>query len=175
MHVVLQLVGSRRTSVRLAAILAFASSLAACGAVQNMIPDPGNFRLPDRSTFLPTNSTSYANPLSPTAAVRPADLVDGQGLCAGAAPAAPDGASATPRGISLEMTECEVVRALGQPQSVDLTPQPDGQRRAMITYRSGEHAGIYQFDAGRLTGIERGNEPPPPTVAKKRAAKKPSA
>src|SRR5215475_7834166 len=112
MHVVLQPVGSRRTSVRVAAILAFASSLAACaGAIQNMIPDPGNFRLPDRSTFLPTNSTSYANPLSPTAAVRPADLVDGQGLCAGAAPAASDAASATPRGVSLEMTDCEAVRA----------------------------------------------------------------
>jgi hypothetical protein len=173
MHVFLQPFGGRRVLVRVAVIIAFALSAAACGAVQNMVPDPANFRLPDRSTFLPTNSTSYANALSPETPVRPVDLVDGQGLCAGAAPPASDAAAATPRGVSLEMTECEVVRALGQPQSVDLTPQPGGQRHAVLTYTSGEHAGVYQFVGGRLTAIERGRELPPPTVAKKRTTKKP--
>lgn len=165
-------IGGRRLLLRGAAISALASGIAACGSVQNMMPDPANFRLPDRSVFLPTSSNSYANPLSSDAPVRPADLVDGQGQCAGAAPAAPDTASAAPRGVSLGMTECDAVRALGQPQSVDLTPQPDGQRRVNITYTAGERAGIYQFVGGRLTAVERGNDPPP-AVAKKPSAKKP--
>jgi len=154
-------------------IAALASGVAACGSVQNMMPDPANFRLPDRSVFLPTTSNSYANPLSTGRPVAAADLVDGQGLCAGAAQAASDAASASPRGVSLGMTECEVARALGQPQAVDLTPQPDGQRRANMTYTTGERAGIYQFVGGRLTAIERGNESPQPAVAKKPSTKKP--
>jgi hypothetical protein len=70
------------------------------------------------------------------------------------------------------MTECEVVRALGQPQAVDLTPQPGGQRRVVMTYKTGERAGSYEFVGGRLTAVERGDEPTP-AVAKKPASKKP--
>jgi hypothetical protein len=173
MHVVVRWIGGRRMLVRCAASVALASSIAACGSVQNMMPDPANFRLPDRSTFLPTTSNSYAYPLSAATAVGPGDLVDGQGQCAGAAPAASDAAPASPRGVSLDTTECEVVRALGQPQAVDLTPQAGGQRRVVMTYKTGERAGIYEFIGGRLTGIERGNETPPPAVAKKPPAKKP--
>ncbi len=169
MGVIVRWIGGRRMLARGAAIVALASSVTACGSIQNMIPDPANFRLPDRSTFLPTTSNSYANPLSPVAPVGPADLVDGQGACAGAAPVA---SSASPRGVSLDMTECEVVRALGQPQAVDLTPQPGGQRRMVMTYRAGERAGSYEFVGGRLTGIERGDEASP-AVAKKPPAKKP--
>ena len=171
MSYVVRWIGGRRMLARCVAIVALASGVTACGSIQNMIPDPANFRLPDRSTFLPTTSNSYAYPLAPTAAVRPADLVDGQGLCAGAAPGAPDGASAPSPGVSLDMTECEVVRALGQPQAVDVTPQPGGQRRVVLTYKTGERAGIYEFVSGRLTTIERGDEPPP--TAKKPPAKKP--
>ena len=164
---------SKSALVRGAAIVALAFDVAACGSVQNMMPDPANFRLPDRSVFLPTNSNSYAHPVSASGPVGPADLVDGQGQCAGAAPAASDAASASPRGVSLEMTECEVVRALGQPQTVEITPQSGGQRSVVMKYTTGERAGIYQFVRGRLTAIERGNEPPPPAVAKKPPAKKP--
>jgi hypothetical protein len=158
--------------VRDAACIALASSIAACGSIQNMIPDPANFRLPDRTVFLPTTSNSYANPLSPVTTVRSADLVDAQGLCAGAAPAASDAASALPRGVSLDMSECQVVRALGQPQTVDFTPQGGSERHVLMTYKTGDRPGIYEFVGGRLTGIERGNEPPP-AVAKKPPAKKP--
>jgi hypothetical protein len=164
--------GGRRMLAHGAALVALASSVTACGSIQNMMPDPASFRLPDRTTFIPTTSNSYAYPLSPTGAVGSADLVDGQGQCAGAAPAASDAASALPRGVSLDMTECQVVRALGQPQAVDVTPQPGGQRRVLMTYKTGERAGIYQFVDGRLTAIERGDEPPP-AVAKKPPAKKP--
>ena len=158
--------GNRRTLA--AAIVALATSLAACGSVQNMIPDPANFKLPDRSTFLPPTSSSYAAPISPTNAVGAPDLIDGQGQCAGPT----DAASAPGRGVSLDMTECQVVRALGQPQALDATPEPGGRRRVVMTYKSGERAGIYEFVDGRLTGIERGGEPPP-AVVRKPAAKKP--
>jgi hypothetical protein len=172
MGVIAQWIGGRRILARGAAIVALASGVAACGSIQNMVPDPANFRLPDRSTFLPTTSNSYAYPISPVTSVGPADLVDGQGACAGAAPVASDAASASPRGVSLDMTECEVAHALGQPQAVDLTPQAGGQRRVVMTYKTGERAGSYEFVGGRLTAIERGNEPPP-AVAKKPVSKKP--
>jgi hypothetical protein len=165
-------IGGRRMLARGAATVALASSLTACGSIQNMIPDPGNFKLPDRTTFLPTTTTPYAPPLSPTNQVGPAELVDGQGQCAGAAPPAPDAASAAPRGVSLNMTECQVVLALGQPQAVDAALQPGGRRRVVMTYKTGEHAGVYEFVEGRLASVERGDEPPPP-VAKKPSAKKP--
>lgn len=160
--------GGRRTLA--GAVVALAISLTACGSLQNMMPDPANFKLPDRSTLLPPTSSSYAPPLSATSAVGPAELVDGQGQCAGTTSS--DAASA-PRGVGLDMTECQVVRALGQPQAVDITPPPGGgRRRAVLTYKTGERAGIYEFIDGRLTGIERGDEPPP-AVVKKPAAKKP--
>src|SRR5215831_15923293 len=171
MGVIAQWIGGRRMLVRSAVMVALASSVAACSSIQNMIPDPANFRLPDRSTFLPTTSNSWAFPISPTTPVGPADLVDGQGACAGAAPVASD-VAATPRGVSLDVTECEVVRALGQPQAVELTPQPGGQRRVVMTYKTGGHAGTYEFVAGRLAAIERTDEPPP-AVAKKPPGKKP--
>ena len=171
MDVIARWTGGRRMLARNAAIVALASAVGACGSVQNLVPDPANFRLPDRSTFLPTTSNSYAFPISPVNAVGPADLVDGQGACAGAAPVATD-AGAAPRGVGLDMTECEVVRALGQPQLVDFTSQPGGRRRIIMTYKTGERAGQYEFVDGRLTGIERGDEPPP-AVAKKPASKKP--
>ena len=155
---------------RTLAIVAVATTLTACGSIQNMMPDPANFKLPDRSTFLPPTSSSYAAPLSSTSTVGPADLVDGQGQCAG--PTSSDAASASPRGVSLDMTECQVVRALGQPQAVDATPQAGGRRHVVITYKTGERAGIYDFVDGRLSGIERGEEAPPAGV-KKPAAKKP--
>src|SRR5437660_8701288 len=105
MGVIARWIGARGMVVRGAAIIALASGITACGSIQNMIPDPANFRLPDRSTFLPTTSNSYAYPLSPVNPVGAADLVDGQGSCAGAAPV---GSGAAPRGVSLDMTECEV-------------------------------------------------------------------
>jgi hypothetical protein len=165
---VVRLMGGRWRLAQRAAAAALACSLAACGSVVNTMPDPGNFRLPDRSTFVPTRaSVNYS--ISPTTQVGPKDLVNEQGQCS----ATPEGADASPRGVRLDMTECEVVRALGQPQSVDSTSQGGGdQRRIIMTYKTGERPGIYEFTGGRLTGIERGEEPPPPAVAKKPPAKK---
>ena len=164
-----QPIGSWRALRRGAVIAALALATGACASIQNMAPDVSAFRLPDRTTFAPTNVAAFARPVSADGPVGPGDLVNGQGLCAGAVP----GSSDTARGVSLEMTECEVVRTLGQPQSVEISPQP-GRRRATLTYTNGERAGIYQFADGRLASVERGNEPPPPPpVAKKPSAKKP--
>jgi len=164
-----QPIGSWRALRRVAVIGALALATGACASIQNMMPDPSSFRLPDRTTFVPNNVAAFARSVSADGPVGPGDLVNGQGLCTGAVP----GSSETARGVSLEMTECEVVRALGQPQSVEISPQP-GRRRATLTYATGERAGIYQFTDGRLASVERGNEPPPPPpVAKKPSAKKP--
>jgi hypothetical protein len=166
-----QRVGGWRVLLRGAVITALACGASACASIQNMAPDPASFRLPDRSTFLPTNTAAFAQSVSKSDPVGSADLVNGQGLCAGAAPVSSDAVSAVQRGVSLEMTECEVVRALGQPQSVELTPQPGGQRGAVLTYTAGARAGIYQFVGGRLSAIERGDEPPPPPPVAKPAKK----
>jgi len=173
MLVELRRIGGRQRGVRGMVAAALACGVAACGSLENMVPDPANFRFPDRSVFVPTNSSSYARPVKAAGPVGPADLVDAQGQCAGAAPVSSDAVSTTPRGVALEMTECDVVRSLGQPQSVDLTPQVGGRRHVVMTYASGERAGIYQFADGRLSAVERGNETPPSTAAKKPAAKKP--
>ncbi len=167
MDCVVRLMDGRGRLARAAAVAALASSVGACGTMMNMMPDPGNFRLPDRATFVPTRaSVNYS--ISPTTPVGPADLVNGQGECS----AAPGGTDASPRGVRLDMTECEVVRALGQPQSVDSTSQGGSdQRRIVMTYKAGERPGIYEFRGGRLTGIERADDLPP-AVAKKPPAKK---
>jgi hypothetical protein len=165
------------------AVAALAMALAGCesfqsmqGTVQNLSPQWSEFHpLPDAKSFAPTNVSSYALPLGGTGAVGPGDLVDGQGMCAGTAPAAaaPDGSPAPSRSVALGMTECEVSRALGPPAQAEIGAQ-GAARVAVLTYMSGERPGIYRFVNGRLSTIDRGNAPPPaPVVAKKQPPKKP--
>ncbi len=150
-------------------ITGVAVGLGACGAIQNMAPDPSGFHLPERNAYLPTPTAAFAGPVSALSVpVGPADLVDGQGVCSGGAAEA---SSTAPRAAKLEMTECEVVRLFGQPQSVELNPGAGRQRSVVLTYSTGEQAGVYQFVGGRLVSIERANEPAPP-AAKKTPAKK---
>jgi hypothetical protein len=159
---------------RCGAMIAVALGTTACASIQNMAPDPASFRLPDRSTFLPSNINSYSFPAPPSGPAAASELVDSQGQCAGVAPSAgtADGGTAAQRGVSLQLTECEVVRRLGAPQATEIT-QPGGQRLVVLTYTVGERAGIYRFADGRLASIERGAEPPPPPPDAKKPAKKP--
>jgi hypothetical protein len=150
---------------RVAAAGILAPAVAACAMVQNAMPDAQSFRLPDRSTFLPTTINTYTGPVSSSGPVPPTELVNAQGLCAG-------NPSATPRGVSLEMTECEVVRALGPPQTTEFGPSLGG-RSVVLTYTAGERAGIYRFSDGRLSSIEAGAQLPAPPEAKKPVPKKP--
>jgi len=151
-------------------VLALALGTTGCASFLNALPDPASFHLPDKSTFFPTGISSYTRPVSAEGAVGAADLADSQGRCAGAAGADPSAAAVGAKGVSLEMSECEVVRTLGTPQSAEIGAQ-GGERIARLTYATGEHAGIYRFASGRLVSIERGAQPlPPPSTA---TAKKP--
>jgi len=126
-------------------------------------------------------------PLTPNRPVTSEDLVSADGLCPGMAPpggpadanALTEGAAAAPSttgAVALGHTECDVVRGIGAPDSVNFSNNPRGDRVAVINYSKGQRAGIYTFTAGRLSSIERGPEPvAPPKPAKPKAKKKPAA
>jgi hypothetical protein len=150
--------------------LAFAAAGLSAGGC-SLVPDMSEFRLPNRNSFLPTSTAAYVGPVSKTGPVGAGDLVDGQGFCSGPGNAAETAGGQ--RGIGLEMTECEVVRALGPPQSTEIGGEGNGVRSTVLTYRSGDRPGIYRFYGGRLRTIEQGDEPLP--AAQKPPAKKPKS
>ena len=188
-----------------AALLAGAAVLAGCSAqmpdvTQFKLPNPRSFLPENADSYVPPPSAKAFGP------VGPGDLVDAQGFCAGrtidrcGAPAAPPPPPGLRRGndarrrprrhqrrraavppvlgsVGLDMTECEVVRALGQPQSVNLSANERGERKVAMTFMAADRSGTYQFVGGRLVSLERGPEPPPPPKpekpAKKKSAKKP--
>jgi len=102
------------------------------------------------------------------------DLVDANGACptpAVPAAAAPD--SLLGGGIAIGMSECDVVARVGQPSAVNLGRNPNGDRSAVMTFKGGARPGVYRFVAGRLTEMDRVDEPPPPPPqpAKKKPVK----
>jgi hypothetical protein len=115
------------------------------------------------------------------------DLVDANGACPnyvarapsasanpGEGPAAtPDTSSLLGGGIALGMGECDVVTRLGQPTAVNLGRNVNGLRSAVLTFRTGPRPGIYRFDDGRLSEMDR-VEVPPPAPEKKTTKKKPA-
>ena len=122
--------------------------------------------------------------------VTDSDLVDASGSCPAAAappPAAAGGPAGDPgapgadasvlgEGIGLGMTECEVVARAGQPNSVQLGRNPNGDRTAVISYQSGPRPGVYHFERGRLMQMDRVEVAAPPPAKKKPAkTKKPPA
>jgi hypothetical protein len=155
-----------RTLVRPALWGSLALAAAGCSSVQTINEAK---LMPEMRSILPSNSGTYLSAtamrtLKPTG---PEDLVDGQGMCAGTPPAeaapAPEGANIDgqlqlSRPVVLEMTECEVSRALGPPASTEVGANEGGQRSVVMTYTGGERAAIYRFSAGRLVSIERGPE-----------------
>jgi hypothetical protein len=128
-------------------------------------------------------------PLTPDKPVTAEDLVSADGLCPGMAPpgapananALTDGTAAAPTPsttgtVALGHTECDVVRGIGPPDSVNLSNNARGDRVAVVNYSRGQRAGIYTFTAGRLSSIERGPQPmAPPKTVKSKAKKKPAA
>jgi len=92
-------------------------------------------------------------------------------------PAAPAPAPVR-RGVGLGMTECDVVRAVGHTDRMEISANERGQRSVVLTYPGGERPGIYRFVGGQLVAIERTGEPPPtakpPAKGKKTAKKTPS-
>lgn len=111
-------------------------------------------------------------PLTPDKPVTPEDMISAEGACPGMAPPGTDPAAAgdaATRGgtVALGHTECDVARGMGTPDNVSLSTNPRGDRVAVLTYSRGPRAGIYTFTAGRLTEIERAQEP----VAQPKASK----
>jgi hypothetical protein len=128
-------------------------------------------------------------PLTPDKPVTSEDLVSAEGSCPGMASAAgmpananalSDGAAAAPTAsttgtVALGHTECDVVRGIGAPDSVNISNNRRGDRVAVVNYSRGQRAGIYTFTSGRLTSIERGESVEEPKTAKPKAKKKPAA
>jgi hypothetical protein len=117
-------------------------------------------------------------------AITASDLVDGNGACpapaappatpgnqAAGAPPAPDTNSLLGGGVSLGMSECDIVYRAGQPNSVQLGQNPNGDRTAVLTFNAGPRPGIYHFERGSLMEVDSVPAPPaPPKVAKKKPA-----
>jgi hypothetical protein len=173
-------------STRLWALLALAPLIAGCSSGSDLLSrDAEWFSRPGR-LFI-RNVSIDTPPLNPTTPVAADDLVSAEGGCpglappggpaeaqaltngpAGAPPAQPVGGS-----VALGHTECDVVRGIGAPDSVNLSSNPRGERQAIVTWSRGPRAGIYTFTAGRLSSVERGPEPvASPKAAKPKAKKK---
>jgi hypothetical protein len=84
------------------------------------------------------------------------------GRTASAAPRTPPEVRSGPRGIALQMTECQVVQLAGYTDRVEIGANERGQRAVTLTYPSGDRPGIYRFVGGRLASMERVAEPPQP-------------
>jgi hypothetical protein len=166
----------------LLAVLLLGPLVAGCsGTPEFMSKDNEWFSRPGR-LFI-SNVSIAAPPLTPNRPLTPDDYVSAEGACPGMAPpgGAPADANAMTEGpaagspppapqggtVALGHTECDVVRGIGAPDSVNLSNNARGDRVAVVNYSRGQRAGIYTFTAGRLTSIERGAEP----VAQPKAAK----
>jgi hypothetical protein len=125
-------------------------------------------------------------PLTPDKPVTAEDLVSADGACPGMAPSSPpadaNASTETPAGgpppaaggtVALGHTECDVVRGIGAPSSVNISNNTGGQRVVVVNWSQGPRAGIYTFTGGRLSSVERGPEvEAAPKVAKPKAKKK---
>jgi hypothetical protein len=164
------------------ALCAVAPLIAGCSSGADVLSkDAEWFSRPGR-LFI-KNISIESPPLTPDKPVTAEDLVSADGACPGMAPAgAPADANAStaspaPSGgtVALGHTECDVVRGIGAPSSVNLSNNARGDRVAVITWTSGPRAGIYTFTAGRLSSIEGNPEPQPMPKAAKPKPKKKSA
>ncbi len=90
----------------------------------------------------------------------------------GSAPVASDSGALLGGGIALGMTECDVVFRAGAPNAVQLGKNPNGDRSAVLTFSGGPRPGIYHFESGALTEVERVQTEP---AATQTAKKKPAA
>ena len=135
-----------------------------------MAPDPASFRLPDRSTFLPSNINSYSFPASPAGPGRQRPSLS---ICKANAPWHLPPARRIPEplrsaGVSLAHDGMRGGAPPRRPAGDRGHAQLGGQRLAVLTYTVGERAGIYRFADGRLSSIERGAEPPPPPATRRK-------
>jgi hypothetical protein len=153
--------------------LIVAPALAGCGSSlsdyslkdQEWLSRPG--KILSRSVSIETP------PLSPTAPVSPNDLISADGVCAGMtasdANASAEGQTAPTGAVALGHTECDVARAAGSPDSVNISTNDRGDRLAVLTYNHGPRPGIYRFTSGRLTDAEGVPTPETPVKSGKKS------
>ncbi|TPQ34810.1 hypothetical protein C2U70_16405 [Bradyrhizobium guangdongense] len=163
-------------STLILALAAVAPLLAGCaGGTDLLSKDAEWFNKPTR--FFIKNISIDAPPLTPDKPVTAEDLVSADGACPGMVPAgapADANASTAPQGgtVALGHTECDVVRGIGAPSSVNLSNDAGGRRVAVVTWTTGPRAGIYTFTSGRLSSIEGTPEQPVAPKAKPKPKKK---
>jgi hypothetical protein len=171
----------------LLALLVLAPVVSGCSGASDLLSKDADWFSRSGRVFI-RNVSIETPPLSPNKPVTAEDLVSADGACPGMAPPAgsadanalANGAAGAPPPqsvgtVALGHTECDVVRGIGVPDSVNLSNNPRGDRVAVVTYSRGPRAGIYTFTAGRLSSIERGEEPAPqPKAAQPKAKKKPA-
>jgi hypothetical protein len=126
-----------------------------------------------------------APPLTPDKPVGPEDLISADGACPGMAASDTANAMTEPGAQSTEIrtgtvalghNECDVTRGIGAPESVNISANERGERMTVLTWTRGARAGIYTFNGGRLSSIERAPQAAPePKPARARTAKKRSA
>lgn len=166
------------------ALAAVAPLIAGCSGGTDLLAsakDAEWFNKPSR-LFI-KNISIESPPLTPDKPVGPEDYVSADGACPGMAPpAGPSDANASttapaPMGgtVALGHTECDVVRGIGAPSTVNLSSDAAGRRVAVVTWTTGPRAGIYTFTSGRLSAIEGNPEPQPMPKAVKPKAKKKAA
>lgn len=160
--------------MRTGCAIAAAVWLSGCaGASDFLSKDAEWFSRPSR--IFGNDLTVGAAPLSQRKAVSPEELIGADGSCGGvgapepqADPTAPPGAGGG--SIALDSTECDVVRAAGMPNDMNIANNERGERSTVLTYLSGPRPGVYRFTSGRLTSMERppGPPPAPPRTQKRR-------
>lgn len=166
------------------ALAAVAPLVAGCSGGTDLLAsakDAQWFNTPSR-LFIKSISIE-SPPLTPDKPVTAEDLVSADGACPGMVPPpgpADANASTTapaPMGgtVALGHTECDVVRGVGAPSTVNLSSDAAGRRVAVVTWTSGPRAGIYTFTSGRLSSIEGTPEAPVMPKATKPKPKKKSA
>lgn len=166
---------------RVLAFLALASAVSGCsGGADLLSKDAEWFSKPGR-LFIRSISIE-SPPLTPDKPVTAEDLVTAEGGCPGMptaggptdanASSESPGAAPVPGGsVALGHTECDVVRGIGAPDSVNISAN-GGERVATVTWLRGARAGIYTFTGGRLSSVERAPDTGPAPKAAKTKGKK---
>jgi hypothetical protein len=161
---------ANRNGGSVAAMAALAWLLGACSADLSL----NNLTLSPKPEGSPKSSdwSTQAWGRSSSGTVTTADIVGPEGQCParpGTAPAQSgtmtgqtQGGPVITGGISLQMTECEVVLRAGPIEKMEVGTNARGERSLVLTYVAGPSPGVYRFTGGRLVSIERA--PPVPAA-----------
>ena len=135
-------------------LLALAPLVAGCQSASDLMSKDAEWFSRSGRLFI-RNVSIDAPPLTPDTPIRPDDLVSADGACPGMVPPGGDaqaladnaaGAPPVPGGtVALGHTECDVVRGIGAPDSVNLSTAPGGGRLAVVTWSRGTVRGPRQL------------------------------